>query len=461
VTAPTHGLDALVPEATAPRRRPRASAAVAPVAWCAVALVALAWSVGAAAGFRIGLAALTAVAFAAAAAGLWRPVVGLFGAGLLCTLDTVAGAYLLTGGLLRWNTFGYLLLGVIALNVPLLLAVRSLPMRLFQAFAALLAVEIVISPDWVAGVQVLLEVVAYLGLVVYFVRAGARPAAWRWLGVVCGLAGALGGLVFLLQRSTLPPINANAWAYFPLTALFAVCLAFPFAQAQRRHRVTLAVLGGVDLAWVFLSGSRGALLTGVPCVLFLLVVTRGIGWRTGLAAGAVALAVVVSSTFGDLQGAALRRLRLLTATEAALETRTSHRSVLVVGGWRLFTAQPFGVGTGGFAASWRGLGRQPGLPAWGRGSAKAAHAGWIKLLVENGVPGAALFGAFVLAFAATGLRRRQREWVALGLLVTGVLTAALATTEYQNKGLWFLAAGVTALPGVFHARRRRRRRLPR
>ena len=69
----------------------------------------------------------------------------------------------------------------------------------------------------------------------------------------------------------------------------------------------------------------------------------------------------------------------------------------------------------------------------------------MKILVENGLPGVALIGAYALSFAFVGLGCCRREAWLLGLLVTMTFALAFLTTEYQSKGVWFLAAGVGAL----------------
>ena len=48
-------------------------------------------------------------------------------------------------GLFRWNTFNYLLLLAIAMNVPFLLRVRDLSSRLLQALLVVFAVGLVWS----------------------------------------------------------------------------------------------------------------------------------------------------------------------------------------------------------------------------------------------------------------------------------------------------------------------------
>ncbi|HEY9450101.1 MAG TPA: O-antigen ligase family protein, partial [Gemmatimonadaceae bacterium] len=122
---------------------------------------------------------------------------------------------------------------------------------------------------------------------------------------------------------------------------------------------------------------------------------------------------------------------------------TSGRSDLAIGGWYIFQDHPFGVGTGGFPTAWSRLGHHYGL-RYGRGEEKAAHSGWVKTMVENGVPGLVLLIIYISSFGVVALR--QRDWALwrLGMLTSVATAAALLSTEFQNKGVWFLVAGATA-----------------
>jgi hypothetical protein len=308
----------------------------------------------------------------------------------------------------------------------------------------LLAVELLVSPNLTFGMQHVLNVAAPFGLIVYFAPAASSALAWYWLGVATGAAGAAGGLLYYLQRGQLTYINGNAWALFPLTALFAICLAYPFAMELRRGRLTLMLLTLANCAWVFLSGSRGGLLMATVCVMYVILVMRGVGGRLTflLVAGLVALAV--SSQFTDLQAHTLHRIDRLFDSQVSLVGRTSGRSELTRGGWAIFVENPFGVGTGGFAHAWSQL--SPSLRlSFGRGQEFNAHSAWVKVLAENGMPGIIMLIAYVGSFLVVGVLSHERQRWMLGMLVTIVLTAAFATTEFQSKGLWFLAAGVTTL----------------
>lgn len=92
------------------------------------------------------------------------------------------------------------------------------------------------------------------------------------------------------------------------------------------------------------------------------------------------------------------------------------------------------------------LGSLEGLSGYAQGHDKAAHAGWIKTLSENGIPGFLLFASYTLSFTIVGWRKHERNMLLLGLFLTITFAFALISTELEwTKGLWFLAVGVTIL----------------
>src|SRR2546427_12327020 len=95
-----------------------------------IALILGCWGASFVIGFETALAVLTMACFAAAIVGLFRPVLGLLGVGMLCTLEPLMRSLLFTGGWWRWHTFDYwLLLGTIML-LPLLLRLNDRRHRL-------------------------------------------------------------------------------------------------------------------------------------------------------------------------------------------------------------------------------------------------------------------------------------------------------------------------------------------
>lgn len=415
----------------------------------ATALIVLAWAVTPVSGFRMSLLILTIMGFLALFAGLRYPVIGLLGVTMLCILDSPSRVYILTGGLLRWNTFNYCLLLVMALYIPFLLRLRDAHSLSLMALVGLLCVEILISPDIGEGIQNVLGIVITFGLLIFFVRAGKDDRMWFWMAVCGGTMGAMGGLMFFLDRINLPVINENAWAALPLTALFTVMFGLPSAARMQRGQPTLLMLAAANLAWIFLSGSRGTLAIGACAFIGILVGMRGVRQRTIALSAAAVIGLVAAAHFGKLQERAIHRLTKLFTVEHGLAGdyslggRTSGRSDLAIGGWYIFEAHPFGVGTGGFPVAWSELGHHYGL-VYGRGEEKSAHSGWVKTLVENGFPGFTLLLVYVLSFAAVGLR--QRSWVLwrLGMLTSAMLAASLISNEFQTKAVWFLAAGAMA-----------------
>jgi O-Antigen ligase len=397
------------------------------------------------AGFKFSLAVLTAVGFLMAGAGLFRPVCGLLGVGVLCTIDPFTRGYLMTGGLLRWNTFNYFLILVAIIFLPKLLRLRGLRIRLLQAFSVLLVLQLAGSQDLPAGEYNVLCVVSAMGLLVFFERARGGRDVLEWLGIVSGSIAATAGLVFYVLRDGLPYINPNSWSYCPLTGIFAISLAVVAGRERNaRRRFLLIFLLIANLVWVFVSGSRGSLLVAVLC--FILVGVRlggGVQRSVFFAAAGVA---VLSAAFAlrGYEGSTFRRLETLANSRASLIHRTSGRSDLMLAGWYLFRRNLFGIGTGSFDVAYSRLGYGVGLAGFRRGEQTAAHSAWVRVLAENGAPGFLLFSAWVFSFAAATWRGRG-DWV-VGALISGSLVLGFVSTEVISKGLWMLAAaGMSAL----------------
>ena len=403
------------------------------------------WATAPAIGFEKALLAATLVGFLAAIVGLRRPVLGLLGIGMLSSLEPIARVFLQKGGLLRWNSFNYLLLVAMVLAVPMLLRLHDVQSRLLIVLIFLLGLEITISPNRGEGVQVVLEVVSIFGLIVFF-RKGARGRrAWYWLGVTTGVSSALATLAFYSQQGTLDYINPNAMADTPLAGLFGVCLAVLFAQGRLWSRSVLMVLASLNVSLIFLSGSRGALSMACIAVLFLLARLRLSFRLTLLLAAAVLAGFIVKAHFVEQEERAAGRVGMLFDANRSLGNRTSGRINLAMGGWYIFQSNPLGVGTGGFASNYARLGNLQGLGRFREGQEMQAHSEWVKILTENGILGAILLGAFVLSFAATGWTLRRQGLFPVGLVVTATLAVGFFSREFQDEAVHLLVAGVMTL----------------
>ncbi|HEX7087912.1 MAG TPA: O-antigen ligase family protein [Vicinamibacterales bacterium] len=411
-----------------------------------IALTVVAWAAAPFAGVELSLWILTLAGFAAVAAGYTKPAVGALGIAVLCTLDPVTRLFLMSGGLLRWNTLNYLLILLAFVYVRHLLRTGGASLSLLAALTALFGLEIAISAHPETGLENVIPVAAAFGLIACLSRARGEPQVWHAMALVTGTIGALGGFAFFALHETL--INRNAWGWFPLTALLAIALAS--AASPRGSGFILVLLAFVNLTWTFLSASRGDLVVGLVVTVAIVLAGRAAGRRLVAATVAAAAAIAIGSHFIDLSDRAMARLGMLTADDT-LRQRTSGRSDLMRGGWYIFLDHPLGVGTGGFPAAWATLTDRPEL-TFHRGKAFNAHSGWVKTLAENGVPGFALLLAFVFSFSVRALRGfGPGRW--LGFVTTLVIATALLTTEFQGKGIWFLAAGTMALGGVRRIRR--------
>ena len=396
-------------------------------------------------GFQSAIAILTLFGFAAGLYGLVRPVVGLFGIAVLCVLDPLSRVYLMTGAL-PWNSFNYLLSFAALLSAPSLLTLRSVQLRLLQAFLVLLTVGLLLTPDLTQGCQDVLRIFALFGLFLYFARASAQVEVWFWLGVVTGVLGAVIGLSYLLHLASLPYVDTNAWATALLTPVFASCLGFPFARQHRRGQLLLTFLAIINAAWIFLTGSRGGMLTALCCLAFLLFTVSGLHRRAVVAGFAALVAVAISTQFGDLQDQALHRAGKLIDSRYSWQKRTNSRSSLMLGGLRLFAQHPLlGVGTGGFVPALRDLLASPEMASYRVPTNKISHSAWIKVLAENGIPGVTLLAGYVLSFAILGVRSRDRTLRSLGILTTTAVAVAFLTSEFQGKAPFFLLIGTSVL----------------
>ncbi len=415
-------------------------------------IIAIAWASAFVIGLAPALSVLMIVALAAVVIGLRLPAVGALGIGMLCTLDAVFRMVLLTGGLFRWNTINYLLLLVaVAFHRQLKIIPRG-QLALLVTFTTLLAFEIGFSAEPELGVQHLLGLLAVFGVVVALARAHKEPELWESMALVNGTLGALGGLVFFLTHAELG--NRNAWGWFPLTAIVSTALAAA-TQTTGRVRFMLVPLAGINLVWVFLSASRSDLAVGMLATAFVFVSGRGVVQRLMYVAVGVGLVILLADRFLPLTDEAFARLDKLTESDISLRAKTSGRSELVLGGWYIFEDHPLGVGTGGFAHAWATLGDREGMTGFQKGEEFSAHAGWIKTLAENGVPGFALLVAFISSFIVVGLRQPNNQLRALGVLTALIVSTSFLATEFQSKGLWFLMASTMLLFGTSsHLRRR-------
>lgn len=413
------------------------------------------WAAGLVAGFNTALWLLILLGFLLSVAGLRFPVAGLFGIAILVAIEPVTQVYLPDTGFYRWNTLIYWLLIVMALNIPTLLRLNDLNTRLLEVFVLLVALEIAFSNLLTKGVQNLLEILTVFGLLIYALRVMGEKKVYYWLALILGALGGMGGLVFNLLSNSLPYLNPNAWAFFPATALFAICLGvFELSREEpqefnrrpvfaRKHSgsgsrlIVLAFLFAVNYVWIFLSGSRGNMLTGLICLVFILWQIRGRPWMVGALIIAALLGYWITTTMEGQSSYALSRIQLFFNSQEDFSRRTSGRNRLLEAGLLIFSKNPFGIGTGSFRNTYAEIDRA--------GHSRPSHSAWVTTLAENGIPGIVLMVLYVASFAWIGWRREKRTpgLFALGLLVSTLLGAVFVSKELNVRGLWLLVAVAT------------------
>ena len=395
-------------------------------------ITSLIWGAGALVGFQTALGIQMGLGILLAIVGLASPALGLLAIGMLSALDSVAADLLLTGGLLRFNTLNYILLIVMALHVSFVLRLRDINSRALQIFIVIIALQLLYSENISRGVQDVLNIATTFGIVIYFARSLRDEQALYWLGVVNGVLAGLGTLLLMLQINSMPYTNPNNWSFFPLTALFSICISFPYARLFNKSRLLLILLAVVNFTWIFLSGSRGSLLIALLCVLYLFLSTRSISLSSIMVAMVILAGIWVSAQFVEQQSYTISRIRLLFDPNLSESERTSQRSALAQAGWMIFQENPFGIGTGSF--------REETAATNLFSRDKPAHSAWVKTLAENGIPGILMLSFFIASYFIIGLQKHQDGKLLFGLFLTIVFASAFVAKEFRGKSLWFLAA---------------------
>lgn len=419
------------------------------------------WALAAVIGGVKAVTLLTLFGFAAAVYGVLNPVVGLFGLGLLTVLDPISRYIVLgAGGLLRWNTFNYWLIVFTLLFLPRWWRLIDIHSSLNKLLLVTMASSYLIAaPQWEPGLQSIVNLFAALPLVIYFHRAAPDDETMYWLGVIMSVAAAVGGLVFYDHPALIDGVAKNSFAMFPLAGIVGACLAFPFASAVRGGQLVLASLAATNVAWVFLSRSRGAMATALIAMAFLLFSARSLAARILYLGAAGLVAMGIAAHFATFEDSATARFDKLFDSSVPLVERTSGRLNLALGGLRMFLEHPLGVGTGAFENTWAEMEQPETSMQWQAGKFIPPHSAWVMILAENGLPGILLLGGYVVSFALVSLKRREPYLRRIGLFTTVLLAIAFVTQEFQGKVLWFAAAGATTL---LHQRawRRAARRVP-
>ena len=213
--------------------------------------------------------------------------------------------------------------------------------------------------------------------------------------------------------------NPNDYATHLILTIPFLLFVF-FVSRSRTVRVLAVLLAPLGVFTIFRTGSRGALLSLLVILGFVLVratptqrITIG---ALLVVLAAVSLAMLPRAVF-------LRYSTLFGARETAVDQQTAElmgesegsekaRTGLLKASLSLMLSNPlFGVGPGEFAPAQADLAKQSG----GKGAWQVAHNSYTEIGCEAGVPALGLFLAAILAGlyqlnAIYGKARRNREW---------------------------------------------------
>ena len=188
-----------------------------------------------------------------------------------------------------------------------------------------------------------------------------------------------------------------------LFGLGALLCLVAVAMGVTAHRFLTLVSVGVFLLGVFLTGSRGAIL---GLVVGLVAASFFIGGRQRLVLGA--LSVVAAAYFVSRTGAFRLVLDSIWSIFTGQDDSAGLRSGLWAEQLRINDSWWFGNGFGGYLGSGVQAGEGFGVDAGFLRSATIDN-GWLKLLLEAGFVGVAIFALLLLSFLSPLLSRQARR----------------------------------------------------
>ncbi len=423
----------------------------------------------------------------------WALAVFQAGAVLIITAWAVdawrSGTLRLSRNTLQWPLVGMILLGLIQL-LPLGGATGAGGALSGQAQQAL-------SLDPYSTRLVLVQLVSlliYFAAVLAYTDSPVRLRAIVRLIIIFGFALAFLAVIQSLISPTKiygifeprlakpygPFVNRHNFAgYMEMTLALPLGLMFAGAVEREKRLLYLTAIALMGVA-LFLSGSRGGMISFVAMIFFLVALTslrskvEGMSWhgfertrQIALRIG-LALALLLALVLGViLIGGESSLSRLLDSVNASDPTtgRTQIWNVTL----QIIKAHPvIGAGLGAY-----GVAYTPFDPHNGVNRPEQAHNDYLQILADGGIVGAILGLFFIIALFRTALKRMRsqdvfRSGVAMGalagcfaVLVHSLFDFTLHTTS--NALLFLTFAALATVNGRVErvVRRRRRRRASR
>lgn len=321
------------------------------------------------------------------------------------------------------------------------------PLGWALAFAAVVVLSMMVSPDPAAGVQKTVSYLLYAVFAAVFLQlVRGRAGVERILRVYAGSAAAAAayGLFRFLAgqagRASGPIADPNDFAFLLITAL---PMALHLAAASRRHRIAWAAASVLLLAATLATLSRGALVALLALVLWALL-TRRISLPTAATAVGVAALTIVGalSLYGPLIN------ERLVAKRYIADKNVASRQVFWSAAARMAADRPltgvgparFGAESGSYVLNDPIVLRNP-----------VVHNTYLEILAENGVVALALFLALLAStwrhLGIARLRAAQaadpggvRLTTALQASFVAAAVSALFVSEQLAIPFWLMAA---------------------
>ena len=319
-------------------------------------------------------------------------------------------------------------------------------MRLIFLFAAYMAASALwsVEPEisLIKVYELALALLIYYLFLVWQTRCDMRRLCFPMAYGIVGSLAAVGVLTVLLsgiQNNRLSVLGGGGNIFGRLMAFLAVCsLAL---MLNRKEKAPWAVVGGLAMAMVLASGSRGALLSMLVGGAVYLGVNLKRLKRIAVALAAVAIVLVLAVVFTPVGQAAIAvyEARVLQATLA--EGYTSGRDQLAQESLDMWNKSPiFGVGLASFSYL-------------SEGSFVYSHNLFLEALSEGGVLGLTLllviFGWFLRIL---WLRWNRVDSLALSLFALFLVGSQFSGDFYDSRTV-FLFMLVVAAPVEAEARR--------
>ncbi|UJA19998.1 O-antigen ligase family protein [Thermoleophilia bacterium SCSIO 60948] len=446
---------------------------VAPRGWLPAAALGLAAvALGILAGYDPALAVVAAIGLAFTLVVMANLYAGLV---MFIVISFVSQVPMLAGAGLSFAKITGLLLAISWFATTVTRADRrsELPAAhpLFTGIVVLFLVWLTLSRVWADDGALALDAAYRIALnaVLFLIVFTAVRTRRQVLGVVAAVAfgasfDAVYGLLFAApNEGDTSRLASNTQEPGELAAICVAGLAFAvsliYAWRDPLARLSAGLVGVVCIAAVFLTGSRGGLVSLAVALAAFVAVSSKQRIRMVLFAG---VSVLAAFAFFNYAATPELRERVVTVDDG------SGRVDLWNVGWRMVEDEPItGVGAGNFANVAPDYLLQPGVIQRadyfiGAEADKVAHNTFLEFWAETGLVGLLLFVGIVVFCLVCSLRAAGRFDLAgdramsitaraLFVALAALLAAAFFASRQYSKDLWLLLALAPALLNVAQA----------